>query len=230
MKPTSLVLAVTLLCSSPPVLAEPAGPFQATGLKVGEVTDTTAIVWTRLTLRPERNPADGPIVKISQEKDKKDKKQPNKKQRITHTVVEYPAGATVSDLRDAAPGTDGHVRVNYKPLGSTQGRQTDWRRVDPERDFIRQFTLTGLQPDTRYEVKIETRGAGDGAPGQSLTGRFRTAAAADDPARVVFTVSTGQRYTDRDGPEGFNIYPAMLKLDRSLFVHSGDIVFYVKLA
>src|SRR5688572_6962410 len=28
---------------------------QATGVKVGEVTDTTAIVWTRLTTNPTRN-------------------------------------------------------------------------------------------------------------------------------------------------------------------------------
>ena len=34
------------------------GPYQATGFKVGEVTDTTAIVWTRLTLKANTQPAD----------------------------------------------------------------------------------------------------------------------------------------------------------------------------
>ena len=35
--------------------AAPGPPYQATGFKVGEVTDTSAIVWTRLT----RNASNG---------------------------------------------------------------------------------------------------------------------------------------------------------------------------
>jgi phosphodiesterase/alkaline phosphatase D-like protein len=35
--------------------AEEAGPFQALGTRVGEVTDSTAIIWTRLTQHPTRN-------------------------------------------------------------------------------------------------------------------------------------------------------------------------------
>jgi alkaline phosphatase D len=44
-------------------------------------------------------------------------------------------------------------------------------------------------------------------------------------------VSTGQDYPDQDVPGGgFKIYPAMLKLDPSFFVHTGDIVYYDQLA
>ena len=59
-RPDTLVLVLSVLAGAPAVYAEPTGPFQATGIKVGEVTDTTAIVWTRLTLRPERNSSDRP--------------------------------------------------------------------------------------------------------------------------------------------------------------------------
>ena len=46
---------VILLLSAIPLLA--AGPFQATGFKVGEVTDSSAIVWTRSPLTAKPNPA-----------------------------------------------------------------------------------------------------------------------------------------------------------------------------
>jgi alkaline phosphatase D len=64
-----------------------------------------------------------------------------------------------------------------------------------------------------------------------IEGGFSTAALADKPQRVVFTVSTGQAYPDQDLPgSGYKIYPAMLKLDPSFFVHTGDILYYDKLA
>ncbi len=77
---------------------------------------------------------------------------------------------------------------------------------------------------------METRKNASGSAGQTLEGSFRTAPKADDPARVVFTVSTGQAYNDQDRPDGYNIYPEMLKLDPSFFVHTGDIVYYDRLA
>ena len=54
---------------------------------------------------------------------------------------------------------------------------------------------------------------------------------ADDPARVVFAVSTGQGYPSQDMPGGgYKIYPEILKLDPNFFVHTGDIVYYDGLA
>ena len=73
-QPTSRIIAVILVCLAAAFVDRSAngaseggrekgcGPFQASGLKVGEVTDTTAIVWTRLTARPRRNPGDGTMV------------------------------------------------------------------------------------------------------------------------------------------------------------------------
>ena len=40
-------------------------PYMATGIKIGEVTDTTAIIWVRLTENAERVDFGSPIPKIS---------------------------------------------------------------------------------------------------------------------------------------------------------------------
>lgn len=200
------------------------GPYQATGFKVGEVSDTLAIVWTRLTARPERNPSDGPTVDIEYESPDGTAR---RRQAVSAVVME--GGVTVGDLREAVPGTDGDVRVSYRAEGESQWQSTPWRAARPLRDFTRQFRLRGLQPNTRYLVRVETRSI-QGEPGQTLEGGFQTAPAADEPARAVFTVSTGQGNDDQDCPEGFKIYPAMLELGTTFFVHTGDIVYYDRLA
>lgn len=224
----SLVICVGLL----PVMAarsargSDAGPYQATGLKVGEVSARAATVWTRLTLRPRRNPSDGPRVRIEYEPAPAEV---GRRERDVAAVV-FPDGVTVRDLREAVPGTDGDVRVRYRPAsGEQKWRETPWRAVRPLRDFTRQFPLRDLVPHTRYELRVESRGV-DGQPGTCLTGSFRTAPEKSDPQRIVFTVSTGQGNDDQDIPEGFKIYPSMRKLDPDFFVHTGDIVYYDDLA
>jgi len=212
------------------VLAD-GGPYQATGMKVGEVTDTEAIVWTRLTKAPERVGFDAPMPEILYPEPGTGKLVPRTKGRpSTPPVVKYPEGFSVENIEGAAPGTTGEVRVRYRTGHGSDWRSTEWLAVDPERDFTRQFKLTNLDPDSRYQVHVETR-TPDGQQGQTLKGGFRTAPPADRPSRVVFTVSTGQAYPDQDAPGGgYKIYPAMLKLDPNFFVHTGDIVYYDNMA
>lgn len=224
----SFVLALSTVLagagSDPACAVESDGPYQATGFKVGEVTDTTAVVWTRLTRNARRNPADGPMVKILYAEDASGKR------RNEVVGVEYPRGMTVADIRHAVPGTTGQVRVAYRKASADQWRTTPWQDVDPQRDFTRQILLDHLQPHCQYSLRVECRQGPEGPPGQTLEGRFRTAPAATQAARVVFTVSTGQGYGSQDRPDGYNIYPEMLKLDPSFFVHTGDIVYYDRLA
>lgn len=144
--------------------------------------------------------------------------------------LEFPPGVGVGDLRDAVPGVPGETRVSFRPEGEEQWQSTRWRAVDPDRDFTRQHRLEGLQPGRRYEVRVQCRPLGGQAPTATVEGRFRTAPAGDRPAPVVFTVSTGQAYHDKDGPHGFDLYAGMLKLDPDFFVHTGDIVYYDALA
>jgi len=198
-----------------------AGPYQATGLKTGETTATSTIVWMRLTAKAARNPADGPMVGFSFRGN-------SKEQRKINGII-YPDGAAAADLRDAAPGAPGETRVLYRPIGADEWNRTSWAPVDPKRDFTRQLTLDALTPHTEYELQVESRSP-DQTVGQTLSGGFKTAPAADDPARVLFTVSTGQMFRDQDSPDGFKIYPTMQKSKPDFFVHTGDIVYYDLLA
>ena len=68
-------VASLLLLSLPAAAADSGAPYQATGFKVGEVTDSSAIVWTRLTLHAQHNPSDGPMVKIEYDGGKKSRGQ-----------------------------------------------------------------------------------------------------------------------------------------------------------
>ena len=219
--PAAITVLLPLLLSAN-VSAD--GPYQATGFRVGEMTTNSAIVWTRLTAYETANSADAPMVEIvyGQNPDGGRRRQPVQE-------VRYPDGSNVSTIQYAVPGTAGETRVLYRPEGSDQWMSSGWEPVDPSADFTRQYELIKLDPGTKYEVQVEARSP-DGQPGQTLTGGFVTAPRRRDAARVVFTVSTGQAFRDRDGEHGYDIYPSMLKLEPSFFVHTGDIVYYDRLA
>ncbi len=75
--------------------------------------------------------------------------------------------------------------------------------------------------------RMEGRPAGSTDSTVSVDGEFTTAAAADVPAPVRFTVVTGSRWQTRDDlRNGQKIYPQMAALKPSFFVHTGDIVYY----
>ena len=218
---TYCLLGVISFAGGPAVIAE--GPYQATGIKIGELTDASAIVWTRLTRNAQRNGPDAPMVKIVMQ-EKGSGSTAKKKKKVV--AVEYPAEMDAGDIRDAVPGATGEVRVGHRAGGEDVWTWTEWKSVDENRDFTRQFGLLQLRPNTEYSVKVESRSCQSGPAGQTVSGRFRTAPPAEQSARVVFTVSTGQGYGSRNHEGGYRIYLEMLKLKPSFFVHTGDIVYY----
>ncbi len=226
------------LSDGPPAPRRGGGPYQATGIKIGEVTDNAAIVWTRLTRNPERVATTAPMPQILYRDPKTGELTERRGGRPNLTpVVNFPEGSTIHTIEGSVPGAPGTVRVLYKIKGASDWKSTNWKAVDPHRDYTGQFKLTDLKPNAEYQVRVE---AGAGAKELKtksskfktiIAGRFRTAPRAYQPERVVFMVSTGQAYPDQDVPGGgFKIYPAMLKLDPSFFVHTGDILYYDKLA
>jgi len=206
------------------------GPFETTGIKIGEVTPTSAIVWTRLTAAADRVDADliRPPVRY---------RQPGVDGLVDppvwpatppdwEPVVELPDGVGVQDLEGAVPGAPGEVRVRYHAAGPGDWLTTEWTAVDPARDFTHQFTLTGLEPATEYALEVEARPAG-GNVSATVIGRFVTAPDPATPARVVFGSVTGQDYINKDLAEGYNIYRVMVaRGDLDFFVHTGDILYY----
>ena len=222
-----LFFAVTVYSSS-----RSNGPCQATGIKIGEVTHNSAIVWTRLTRHPERVDFEAPMPEISYHNPKTGKivKKTQGRPNLV-PIVSFPEDSTIETIEGAVPGTRGQVRILYKINSASDWKATGFEAVDPKRDYTHQFMLTGLKPDSKYQVRVESRERAGGKNGQTVEGGFRTAPRADQSQRVVFTVSTGQAYPDQDAPGGgYKIYSAMLKLDPGFFVHTGDILYYDKLA
>jgi alkaline phosphatase D len=191
------------------VLLAPAGVAQetrqATGVKVGEVSENSAIVWMRVTAKASRN-AEGPVRR--------------------GRPVEPPP-ADVGALEGACPGAPGQVRFRYGVREDLAGAtSTDWVEVGADRDFTHQFRLTGLKPATVYHYAAETAGPGGTPKHGALRGRFETAPPAEERAAVTFTVVTGQAYKDIDHRDGFHIYEAMAKLGPKFLVPTGDTVYY----
>lgn len=176
--------------------------YQATGLRIGEVTPTTAIVWTRLTKNSRRN-NEGIIFKKR-----------GKSEEAWKTPVEQ--------IEGACPGQPGKVRLRYGVDDISM--QTEWVTVDEESDFIHQFPLKDLKPATQYIVVCET--SVDGESHEPFVGTFRTAPKPDEAKPVRFCVMTCQGYPDRDHPDGHPIYPAMTAKDPDFISLTGDLVYY----
>jgi alkaline phosphatase D len=188
--------------------------YFANGMKIGEVDQHSAILWTRLTRSAELNRDGAKFIPT-----KKKKSQPTLAQQL-------PEGKTLDDMEGAVPGAPGDVRVSWS---SKEGEtvSNDWEPVDDSKDFTYQLSLKNLAPATDYALTIESR-TPEGKIGQTLHGKFRTAPAEDQVASTTFVVVTGQDYPRRDTPDGHKIYPHMLALDPDFFVHTGDMEYYDK--
>ena len=204
------------------VPAATAGVFQGNGIKLGEVTADSVVVWTRLTVAPEAKwdgaawvaPANPPG------------------QRATESDwnwrVQLPPGRTVADMVGALPGAAGAVQVTVTAADGSSRIQIPWTNVRPDRDHTRQFTVDRLRPGTRYEVLVESRDA-SGSAGATERGSFRTAPARDATSPVRFAVVTCGDYPRRDDPvNGHRIYAAMRQLAPDFMVHTGDVEYYDK--
>ncbi|MEI7583548.1 alkaline phosphatase D family protein [Runella sp.] len=186
--------------------------YQAMGTRVGEVTDTSAIIWTRLTSVPVRN---------------------NKGVLIPGRMNDYPQGqlpvvtVPVEQLEGACPGVSGFVRVRYGVDENLKTAQTtEWVEVSESTDFIHHFTLEGLKSDTTYYYESEATTNKRKKGRETFKGKFGTAPAADTPSNFRFCLMTCQGYPDRGHPDGHNIYPAMLALKPKFTCLTGDLVYY----
>ena len=135
-----VVWAAVLL--PPVVLAQET--HQATGVKVGEVTPDSAVVWMRLTQHAARN-ADGEDPKGV----------PGRELQEQLLREGYPGGFRVDTLKRACPGMEGRVRLRYglrDDLGDAQA--TPWVDVTAE-------TVSPLGARARHDLLLRSR---DGRP------------------------------------------------------------------
>jgi alkaline phosphatase D len=183
--------------------------YQATGVKVGEVADVSAVVWTRLTRHPVRN-NEGVLIS-------------GRFKKAAPKEVTVP----VDELEGACPGMPGRVRVRYGTSADlSAARTTEWADVAAETDFTHQFALTGLKAATVYHYETQSTGPNGSPAHGTFRGKFETAPAASTPSNLRFCVMTCQGYHDRDHAEGHNIYPSMLALQPKFVSMTGDLVYY----
>ena len=212
------------------------GPFLATGIKIGEITSTEAIVWARLTKadKPVGKQALIPTILYKDEavnewhptayfKEKYKQDRPNREVKVI-----FPEGYTVNNLEGAVPGSTGELRFLYRNHGARKWMATDWIKVDESTDYAAQTKLINLLPGTRYELSVETRYKDSENKGASMNGKFKTAPNAGEASEVHFMVTTCHEYDHQDDPDGkgFKIYQHMKSLQPDFMVHTGDVVYY----
>lgn len=203
-------------------LAAGAAPsiHQATGIKIGEVSDTGALVWTRLTLEADARREGVPFAEV------------NTREGIREGRADgqIPPGRSLEEMQYAVPGAAGDVRVLWAPETAVAGTEqaTPWTPVDPARDFTHQFNLTGLAPGLWHRLRVESRDP-QGNPGAAVEGRFKTVPPADATGPVRFIVTTCHDDWRRDNPAmGFDMYAAAAKWQPDFFVQTGDYVYLDK--
>ena len=202
--------AISAVLSSAVLRAAPAAETrQATGVKIGEITSVSAVIWTRLTKAASRL-ADGIVRKGQGAKAFPPKPDEN-----------------IDRFEGACPGGEGSVRVHLElAAGRSRRRSFDWVDVRSENDFAHQFRLHGLEPATEYRFAVETRGGAAKRADEMLTGSFRTAPRETDPTPVRFALSSCQIYCLKDRADGFEIYEAIEKRRPAFLLSCGDNVYY----
>jgi len=205
------VLFITLAALASQACTEPAvepESRQATGVKIGEVDSTSAVIWTRVTEKAARR-ADG-----EERRGRPDRKAPRE-------------DLDPRDLEGSTPGAPGRVQLSYGLAEDlSDAVETEWMPVVDEDDYTRQFKLTGLEPGSTYYFESRTSDPTGHVLHKPLRGRFRTAPAAQERKTVRGVVITGQAYRDADDPEGFSVYRSMLGFDPDWIVPTGDTVYY----
>jgi len=202
------------------------GPYLATGIKIGEVTQNSAIVWVRLTEDSLRVSEEAPMVEVFYPDPESGQLMPRRGRPDIKPVVKYPEGYDASNIRGSVPGSAGRARVRYKLSVDQTWISTDWQSVDEDHDFTYQFKLVDLKPGSDYQLIVETAREDDADVATSMNGQFKTALDHSVSAAINFIVTTGTSYPDVDSEAGYKFYLSALKLDPEFFVHTGDILYY----
>jgi alkaline phosphatase D len=217
-----VLLAIVILASPSTSASRGAGasdaepPYNVLGDKVGELTDTSALIHTRLTEKPTRNNRGYffPIYAHSLTREEL-------------RAIRLPADLTIADLEGACPGKAGQARLLYGTNGSLEGCQrTDWLPAEPTNDFACKFALTELRPDTPYFYAVEMRTSAATRIRRGAIGRFHTAPSANRWRPIRFAVTTCSDYACRDLMDGYKTFRSIKKLAPDFMVHTGDCVYY----
>ena len=90
------------------------GPYFATGIRIGDVSQNEAIIWTRLTKNKVRI-NDAPLPISLYVRPENGKRHLRETRRDKDGVVYFPQGFDINTIEGAVPGAEGEVKINYRP-------------------------------------------------------------------------------------------------------------------
>ena len=217
-----LTWVVVVFLAGPNLLFSAPAVHMANGVKIGEVTQDSARVWTRLTRSPERTRSNWAFL-------------PTDRSRFNDPswdgTNQLPFGLPLDAMDGAVPGAAGEVRLVYWLDGDVgSSLTTPWEPVDLFGDFTRQVSLTDLRPGSPYRIRAEGRALGADDISVSIDGSFRTAPSKTDAEEIQFAVVTCGDYSRRDDPvNGHQIYQVLAEeIQPDFLVHAGDIEYFDK--
>lgn len=207
-------------------LQNPNGPYFGNGVHNGWVDQHSITIWTRLTQQREMNWKGQPFIPLT----KKESSALAKRTDVDYLhQQQIPAGLILADMEGACLGANGEVQLTYYPSGKKNTKiQLDWAKVEEAKNFTRQWKLTNLIPDTKYEMELISR-ISDGQPNSdTINGSFVTPPISTQQKDIAFSITSCHDYIRKDHPDGHKIYAAMEKDNLDFFVHTGDIEYYDK--
>jgi len=183
--------------------------FFTTGFKIGEVTDTSVIIWTRLC----KNQKPVPIKHL-------------RKEAPFRSPIDFDNNMPVNEMEGAVEGSLGQVKITISSKGKTVS--TEWEYVSADKDYTLKKKINGLQSNTAYTVLLQGR-KDEKSPIAEKIGQFRTAPRNNEIIPVTFTANSDQYFWDYDDSlRGFKIYDNMMKLKPLFHCEQGDFVYYDK--
>lgn len=179
------------------------------GFKIGELTDSSAVFWTRLCRSARPVP-----IKHKQ------------KAPPFRSPIDFDNTMSINEMDGAVDGSFGQVRLEVRSKDTLIC--TPWAYVSAYRDFTFKKRITGLRSNTEYLVTVKGR-KGSGSPISEIHGSFVTAPLPNEIAPIFFTSSTCQYFWSYDDSErGFKMYDSMLRLNPLFHCQTGDYVYYDK--
>lgn len=183
--------------------------YFTTGFKIGDVTNSSAIILTRLCKTSE------PVEVYH-----------HRKESVFRHPIDFNNDMPIHEMDGAVQGSSGQVKIELITTDTLIG--TDWKYVSSYKDFTLKRKFEGLKSNTNYSIVIYGRKS-EMAPITKIRGEFKTAPSDDEIAPVFFTSSTCQYYWSfDDNKRGFKIYDSMQKLNPLFHCQTGDYVYYDK--
>ncbi len=197
------------------------------GIRNGWADQNSIVIWTRLTKTPELKLGGHKFIKIDHASYRK---YPVTTQDEVFHKAQIPDSLSLEQMEGACPGVKGEVKIKYYPFeNSEKSTEIDWKPVDTNKNFTKQWKLENLLAGTKYKVELLARSDASSAISDTLTGFFQLPAPADSIVNASFCIVTGHDFNRRDDlANGHKIYKEMLELQPDFYAHTGDIEYYDK--